>query len=237
MNKIIDTLNDLNSVSRASKVLFVITRYFNYKNPDDLDILVKKEDYSKFILSLKTLGYETSSHDNALGGRMKGSQINLVKKSRIKIDLHKDFTWRASKYFDLDIIWNNLNQVKIGSNKYYVPSEVNNAFILLVNVLFEKTYLNKSDFTYLKSNFHNIVLSDLLIKQSQKYNWPLSYGLFCNWFKNQKKQNRVIFVPVFIILLSYIEKLFRGLDFNIISFMYYVYFRTRYLIKGTLPYE
>ena len=88
------------------------------------------------MFGLKALGYSASSHDHALGGRVAAAQINLTKPGRIKIDLHKDFTWRRHRYLDLNLLWKKYPQI--------------NKFLIMINIIFEKSYLLKHDYLYLK---------------------------------------------------------------------------------------
>ena len=117
------TLEDLKNFN------FVLTR-FNSKfvKHDDLDVLVHSEDFEKFISTLEKYSYNRSSHDQALGGRITGMQVNLTKPGRIKIDLHQDFTWRRKQYIDIKKIWENskLNRV----------DPVWDAFLIMINVIF-----------------------------------------------------------------------------------------------------
>ena len=76
------TLQDLRGIN------YLLTRYNpNTGASDDLDILVRSKDFEGSIYSLERLGYKQSSHDQALGGRIAGIQVNLNRPGRIKIDL------------------------------------------------------------------------------------------------------------------------------------------------------
>lgn len=77
MSRLIKTLKDI----RKTNIEFVLTRFDAYaKDHDDLDILVTKSQFDEFVVTLKAMGYKSLSHDQALGGRIKGAQINLTKK-------------------------------------------------------------------------------------------------------------------------------------------------------------
>ncbi len=237
MNELTHTLKDLTRASKSCKVKFVITRFITDKAPDDLDVLVHSQDFDKFIQELEGLDYISSSHDNALGGRIKGEQKNLVKESRIKIDLHKDFTWRGSRYFDNDIIWNNLEIIKTKHGSYSKPKDVYNAFIVMINILFEKTYVNQLELSFIQNNLDQIIESKELYHQAEKYGWANSYLRMCSWLKKQKPVAKITFLPVLLVLFTYIEKILKASTFNLTSFVYYMFFTTRYFLKETLPYE
>jgi hypothetical protein len=210
IDKVRKTLNDLEGIN------YLLTRFNkNAVSVDDLDILVRPNDFDRTITQLREKGYISSSHDQALGGRVPGAQINLTKPNRIKVDLHKDFTWRAKRYLDLDIVW---------SKEKFVDK-----FLVFINVLFEKTYIDREDYDYIWKDKDKIFFNPGFISQAQKYGWKNTFNKFKDW--NPKKADLPIFLPLSIVFTSYIEK------FHLISFMYYVFFRVRFLIKRKLPYD
>lgn len=238
MNKLRKTLIDL-SILKRENINFVVTRFWRDSKvePDDLDILVIKKDFNKVITLLIEQNYQSLSHDQALGGRIKGMQRNLVNDSRIKIDLHQDFTWKKSHYLDLNLVWNNLEQEKVAGIKCLMPKVIVDVFIIIINIIFEKTYINKSDYDYVKKYVQNVFNDITFDDQARKYGWILTYRLFKRWFKLTKKNKYPIFIPIYLVICSYFEKLIHDKKIDIISFMYYVFFRARYQINGVLPYE
>ena len=232
------TLEELQNLENQN-IEYLLTR-FNRKatsEPDDLDILVRKRDFQKVIRLLNKVGYQSFSHDQALGGRIKGMQKNLVKKDRIKIDLHQDFTWRKTRYLDLHFIWNKMETHKIDGINFLQPQVEIDAFIILINTIFEKTYINKSDFTYIKDYLPLIINNTIFDEQAKKYGWSKTYHLFKKWYLSSKMNSTPIFLPVYLIIFSYIEKFVKDKKIDLISFMYYVFFRIRFQINGVLPYE
>lgn len=234
------TVTEINKVLSKNKIRFILTRFNGSEKtePDDLDILVPNIFFKKVIKVCKEQGYKTSSHDNALGGRIKGMQINLMKPLRIKIDLHQDFTWRKTRYFDLDLIWNNLEMTKINGINIPAPEATIDAFIVMVNLIFEKTYINKEDFDYFNRSkdkiFNNINFDD----QAKKYYWYKTFSKFKSWFNNIENQpNFPIFLPAKLVFYSYLEKLWGERKIDVISLLYYIFFRIRYRITEVLPYE
>ncbi|KKP80021.1 MAG: hypothetical protein UR81_C0036G0007 [Candidatus Levybacteria bacterium GW2011_GWB1_35_5] len=212
------TLEDLKNFN------FVLTR-FNSKfvKHDDLDVLVHSEDFEKFISTLEKYSYHRSSHDQALGGRITGMQVNLTKPGRIKIDLHQDFTWRRKQYIDIKKIWENskLNRV----------DPVWDAFLIMINVIFEKTYFISDDFEVFFSQWQKIKNSPELVQQTVQYGWNNTFINFKSWMENQQQELKFpLFLPAKLVLYSYLEK------FDLISFLYYLFFRTRYLFIRKLPY-
>jgi hypothetical protein len=237
MNKLISTLKELQQAANVCNADFVLTRYIEGKSPDDLDILVQTVDFDKFVASLENLGYKSASHDGALGGRIKGAQLNLLKDARIKIDLHKDFTWRAAKYMDINLVWRNLEKISISNTQYNMPKKEYDAFLVLINILFEKTYINKAEILYINNNIDKINSNPIFFSQSEKYNWASSYLKMGSWLRKQEVKESIVFLPVELVIWSYLERLFKGGTFNLKSFAYYIFFRLRYSLKKTLPYE
>ena len=199
------------------------------EEPDDLDILIKKVDFPVFIKQLSRVGYSQYSHDQALGGRVNGMQVNLVKADRIKIDLHQDFTWRKKYYCDLSLIWKKSVISEIRKISMKEPAPNINAFIIAINTIFEKTYLEKGDWKYLEKN---LKVLPIFSSQARKYGWYRTWFGFVKWWKNVKAGDQFpVFLPFKLIFLSYLEK------FNFVSLLYYLFFRTRFFLNKTLPYS
>lgn len=233
------TLLELGVLSK-SNIKFVLTRFpRDYKKePDDLDILVDSKDFSKTILALNKIGYRAFSHDQALGGRIKGMQKNLVKENRIKIDLHQDFTWKKSHYLDLNLIWRNVEMQTVEGVNCMVPEIEIDAFIIMINTIFEKTYITKNDWIYAKKYFPRVFLKDSFYDEAKKYGWAKTYNFFKDWFtKIDKPTEFPVFMPISSVLFSYLEKLWHDKKIDVVSLMYYIFFRTRFVISKQLPYE
>lgn len=224
------TLVELNKVLAQAKIDFVLTRFNFFKDdPGDIDILVRPGSFNQAVSALEKSGYTSSPHDQALGGRIGGAQINLVKQNRIKIDLHKDFTWRKNYYFDLDLIWQNLETKTVAGVKVKAPRSDVDALVVAINIMFEKTYITQADWEYLQKFFSGTNF----LAQIKRYGWGGTYARFSKWWENRKKrrQSFPVFLPLTLILYSYFEK------FEPVSLAYYFFFRTRYLINKSLPYE
>lgn len=211
MNLVQKTLSDLAGVN------YILTRFDKSSNsvPDDLDILVKPANFQPTVDLLLAKGYVATSHDKAFGGRLRGMQINLARMDRIKIDLHQDFTWRKSRYLDLNLVWDQQSQI--------------DQFLVLINTIFEKTYLLKPEYAFLKS----FIPTPLFLAQTDTYGWRRSYTLFLKWWSKQSTLDyrSPVFLPVRLVLQSYLDK------FEPISLAYYLFFRTRYAFIKKLPYD
>lgn len=193
----------------------LLTRRVPNSPVNDLDVLVRPEDFSKVVNYFVSRGYQTSSHDQALGGRIPGAQINLTKPGQTKIDLHQDFTWRKSHHLDLDLVWAKTPHI--------------DEFLVLINVIFEKTYLLQPEYQFLTG----FTPTPLFESQAEKHGWVKSYQHFLSWWSSQqyKPYSSPVFLPVSLVLSSYIEK------FEPISLLYYIFFRTRYAFTRILPYD
>lgn len=216
MIKLNQTIKDLEIASKQGKFKYLITRYNpKQKNVDDLDVLVNEKDFEKVVGELEKLGYVASSHDHALGGRVKGAQVNLNKTNRIKIDLHKDFTWRAKRYIDLELVWSQKDLV--------------DEFLVFINVIFEKAYIDREDYEYIWGKKNRVFENKEFEHQAKKYGWLATFIAFKSWKPNIK--SLPVFLPLSLIFTSYLEK------FHLISFLYFIFFRFRYLIWRILPYD
>jgi len=230
MSNLKQTIKDIKTVSEKSNLQFCLTR-FNKEDVSDLDLLVKKNQYKKTIFSFENMGYRSFSHDHALGGRKKNNQKNLVKKNRIKIDLHKDFTWRRKRYIDLKLIWKGLRKKNIEGIEINVPKKEIDSFLVVINIIFEKTYITRDDKSSVEY-FLKINNKQKYFEQASKYGWEKSLKKFLAWASGEKRGGKKIkFLPFDLILYSYIQKP------DLVSFIYYLFFRIRYLKKKKLPYD
>jgi len=235
-----NTLTDISDACSEYKIRFAITRFDSFKKslPSDIDLLITGTDFLKTINVFNKEGYKSFSHDQALGGRIKGMQINLVKPRRIKIDLHQAFTWRKSKYFDLKLIWDNLQPTKIEGININLPKTDIDAFIVLVNIIFEKTYLNENEFSYIKRMSKDIFDNQIFGDQALRFGWGNSFEKFKSWFKkSQNRKDYPVFLPFNLIIYSYWEKFIFDFKIDVISLLYYLFFRLRFLLNKQLPYE
>lgn len=219
-NALNNTLKDLQGLN------FILTRFNpKAKKYDDLDVLVHTEDFEECIRKLEKSGYIQSSHDKALGGRISKMQINLTRPERVKIDLHRDFTWRKKRYLDVEKIWLNSTQNRVNSTW--------DAFLVMINVIFEKTYFMPDDYEMFHTQWQLIKNSEEFMYQVNLYGWKNTFHTFKNWIDNQPAEDKKfpLFLPVKLVLFSYFEK------YNFISLIYYLFFRLRFMINRRLPYE
>jgi len=234
-NKFHQTIKDLDKALTSGNIAWLLTRLLsNSIKVDDLDILVKEKDFNKAIQELGNIGYQMFSHDMALGGRKKGYQVNLVKKGRIKIDLHKDFTWRGSKYIDSSAIWKSKKKVEFGDLGVHTPSKDVDTFLIFINILFEKTYITAEDKEILQRQ--SVLSKKDLVVQARKYHWEKSLKMFTNWLHKREEFKFPQFLPFFLVLYSYMEKFRHERQLDLISLTYYFFFRTRHIFTGKLPY-
>lgn len=240
MKKFYDTISEISRIFAKNSIEFVLTRFDKDSefDPEDLDILVPRDSFDKTIQILVENGYTGSSHDQALGGRIKGMQMNLTKAERIKIDLHQDFTWKVSRYFDLDLIWKNLKVESAQGLRYPASSKATDVFVVIINIIFEKTYLKKEDYYYIKKNFKEVSKDPLFITQATNYGWPKTFSWFIKWFDSVDASGKwPVFLPTGLVINSYVEKFLHEKRVNITSLLYYLFFRVRFALNGVLPYD
>lgn len=240
MTKLSETLREICEIFSENNIVFVLTR-FNRQNkilPNDLDLLVKAKDLGRTIKAFEANDYAISSHDVALGGRIPGMQKNLTKSSRIKIDLHQHFTWRKTRYFSLNLIWENLEKTKINGVALYVPKIYHDVFIVLVNIIFEKTYITLNDFDHIKKHLSGVFSNATFGNEAKKYGWLRTYKGFILWWETRasRMESFPVFLPVSLIIFSYLEKLLHDKKLDVVSLLYYFFFRIRYLLNKTIPY-
>lgn len=240
MNKTNQAIAEMVIILAQQKIKFVVTRFNKTDdNAGDLDVLVKPSDFIEVKKALTINGYKSFSHDRAFGGRLLGKQVNLVKKSRVKIDLHQDFTWRGSRYLDTNFIWVSTKMNRIGKTSVLIPSKSVDSFLELINWIFERTYITKKEFTYYWQDIKKAVLIDpVYYRQALKFGWGNTFIKFKRWSNVIYKPDKFpIFLPFHIILYSYFEQLINKKTFNLTSFLYYLFFYLRFAINKRLPYD
>lgn len=240
MNKFYNTISEISRIFTKNDIEFVVTRFNrnSLKEPDDLDILVKPNSFKKTVRVLEENGFRSLSHDEALGGRIKGMQVNLIKPSKIKIDLHQDFTWRASRYFNLDLVWKRLKTETAEGLEYPAPDKDVDTFIVVINIIFEKAYLKKEDYNYIQKSLDEISKNPLFETHATSHGWNKSFDYFIKWFRSIDTPNTwPVFLPFGLVINSYIEKFLQEKRFNIVSLLYYLFFRARFFLNGILPYN
>lgn len=235
MNSLKLTLGDLNAALEKNKIKFLLTR-FNELSVSDLDILVDSKDFNSAISLMRNLGYKIQSHDHALGGRKKGSQVNLAKPQRVQVDLHKDFTWRKTNYVDLDILWEENISKNVEDINVRQPKTEKDLFLILINIIFEKTYITRADWESLSKILPNILGREEFDKQATKYHWEKTWNHFKSWMLKSHKTKFPIFLPITLVFYSYWEKLIGNRHIDLRSLLYYIFFRARYLLVQKLPY-
>lgn len=240
MNKFKDTISEISNIFNDNEIQFVLIGFDknNTNKLNDLDILVRSNFFQKSIQVLEANGYKSSSHDQALGGRTKNMQMNLTKLERINIDLHQDFTWRSSKYFDLDLIWKNLIIEKIENVNFHTPEKVIDVFLVIVKIIFEKTYFKKEEYFFIKGIINEISSRIELQVNSSRFGWEKSFNYFIEWFMLLDTPRKwPIFLPISLVINSYVEKFQKDKKINFVSLVYYFFFRVRFVLNKVLPYD
>ena len=104
-------------------------------------------------------------------------------------------------------------------------------FLIMINVIFEKTYFVQEDFEVF-SQWEKIKNSPEYVQQTIQYGWNNTFVNFKSWMEGQQQKSKsLLFLPVRLVLSSYLEK------FDFMSLGYYLFFRIRYVVNNSLPYE
>lgn len=128
--------------------------------------------------------------------------------------------------------------MKITGYSINVPTELIDAFLVMINVIFEKTYVTSEEYEILWPNMKKILEDNIVYQQANKFGWDSTLEKFTNWKKKRDKiTDFPVFLPFSLIIYSYFEKLTKKRTFHPTSFLYYFFFRIRYLLNKTLPYD
>jgi hypothetical protein len=232
------TIATISSLFKDANIEWILTRFVvrDEQMADDLDVLIHSRDFEKAKDAFRRNGFSLLSHDAALGGRLAGYQINVVKRGFVKIDLHKDFTWRRTKYFSDSFFWEGKIEKDINHTKVFVPGDAENAFLVSTNVIFEKTYFSKHEYEFVMKN-HELMCSDRIVDQARRHGWAKTYVGFCKWIGPKKSPSFPLFLPWGLVAVSFWEKTIHDRQIDIVNLMYTLFFRVRYTLTKQLPYE
>ncbi|MDO8638510.1 MAG: nucleotidyltransferase family protein [Candidatus Daviesbacteria bacterium] len=255
LTKLSDTLIFCNEVLKDFS--FLVTRTFKYIPyvTFDVDVYIPKSEFKKVIKVFKDNGCNVGSHDNSLGGRIPGSQINIFKKGLLTIDLHNDFTWQKRKFLDLDFVSLNYREENIAGVNVRIPSPEVELILCVADITHERFNITLLDLIWLRGLSKEIKKWDLVNKQIKIFKWERTFNVvakiingmsvdlygesFIRGVKSlENKYSLPYFLPLQLCWLSYLENVLANKKFPFISFAYMHYCKFRYYLSGKkkMPY-
>ena len=195
----------------------------------DLDIVVKPNDFWRVQEIFQQNNFTIGDHNKSLSGRIFNCQCNILGDNILPIDVHIDFTWLKSRYFDTSAIFEKTEITTIFDKP--VPTWRPEYEILArsASIIFEKFAINYLDFFILDKLLTQPIDLDFIKTQTKQYHWDEQFTLLLNKFK--KIKNNEINLPQFLTVSElyqiFRKKIQREKDLPIIPLLYLIYRRLR----------
>lgn len=230
---------------------WLVTRTFKYIPyvTFDVDIYIPQDEFKKAIEKFENSGCGIKSHDNSLGGRIPGAQVNVFKEGLLTIDLHKNFTWQKREFIDTSLLFQKKRSKYIAGLKVDIPSPEVELLLCLSDIGHERFNITLLDLIWLKGLSIEIKDWQIIFQQPQKYGWNRVFkhlsrminGMAIDIYGkeiiprvgNKKGEYELpYFLPLYVCWLSFIENILHRKNFPIIPFLYMHYCRARYYLSG-----
>lgn len=145
------------------------------KNPSDLDILVRKEDF----ISVKKLFMKVAEN-------VRISKIHKAVTFHIKglldIDLHYDISWLNKRVLSNRFVWCNQRKVNVSNTNLTLPSKEAQYLILAAHSIFQHHYSKQEEFKFLNSLKPSKLKWGKMKSASKSYGWLDELLMFNNYF-------------------------------------------------------
>lgn len=230
---------------------FLITRTYKYIPyvTFDVDLYIRKENFSKVIEKFQESGCIAKSHDHSLGGRIPKTQVNIIKFPYLTIDLHNDFTWEKMKYLDSDLLLLNIRNQKIEGIDVPIPSAEVEFLLCMADISHERFSITLLDLIWIMGLSKEIKDWEMIFAQAKKYGWNGTFldtariinGMMLSMVGKEiipavgcksGNYNLPYFLPLSISYRSYLENFIKNGRFPITSFTYMHYSLIRYYLSG-----
>jgi hypothetical protein len=237
---------------------WLVTRTFKYSPyvTFDVDVFIPENEFRKAVDKLKKNGCQIKSHDNSLGGRFSGAQVNVIKDGLLTIDLHNDFTWQKRKFLDPKFVIVNSRFQIITGVKVKIPSPEVEFILCMADITHERFNVTLLDLIWIHGLSKEIKKWEDIFQQIKLYKWNRVFTYTAakinimlesiynkqlipiNVSSSKFEYNLPYFLPLKLCWLSYIENFLSSGRFPAVSFAYMHYCKIRYYISGQkqMPY-
>ena len=190
LNLILEISNEL------GKDLLVIKLHNPYPLTfDDVDLLVRREDFRDIVHALETRGMHDVSKQIKLASikhlQHRKQEISMWKKGFLEIELYSDFSWSRLDSLDVSFCWQNARKVNIFGIECSVPSPEADILILINHAIFKEGKVTLRDFLYINSVLNHKIDIKTLLMEAKKFGWERSFLTLISklreWYKSPDK--------------------------------------------------
>ncbi len=224
------TLDEMVKICKKYNIEFLL--YKTYKFIDeviwwDIDIIVKKNDFNKFLDVFEKEWWECEEDEKL--------KWKCDKKWYLTIEPHVSVSWLGRQYLEEHHLWENPINVNIDWKKYNNVNMNIEIISIYAKILFEPEYLDLYDYIIIKRE-HKIwykILSNLI---DNTWLWSLKYLIIK--FKDKKILNRKLpfFINSFVLFYLNLFFFFKTWKVNSRVFIHNFYWKRRYKFKNILPF-
>ncbi len=186
----------------------------------DIDLIVHKKDFQKFLDIFSELGFNSVEDEPGKG--------KCVKEGCNVIEPHITISWRGNSYFDEKELWKYTKEVNINNKQYLVSSDNIETFIAIAQLFYEPEYIDLYTMFQLKA-------SSTLI-QSLPHHKQVQF--FIDNVNQQRSVAFPVFAPLMLFMKLWTKELFvsKNLKTYLLHCIFYVYWRLRYKFIKKLPF-
>jgi len=158
---------------------------------DDVDILVRQEDFRDVVRALETRGMRDISRQTRLAQikrlQHRNQEVSMWKKGFWEIELYTDFSWSRLPSLNTSFCWRNTRSVNIFGIECQVPSLEAELLILVNHAIFKEGKVTLRDFLYI--NFILDKKTDVKIPyaEAKNFGWEQSFQVLISklreWYK------------------------------------------------------
>src|SRR3989344_1779776 len=234
---------------------YLVTRTYKYIDyvTFDVDLFVGNQHFNRVVDKFEARGFSIESHDNSLGGRLPGMQVNIKKAGLLTIDLHQDFTWQKRQFLEPKSVMRNPKERKIAGISVLTPSPEVELLLCIADIAHERFSITLLDLIWLKGLSKEIRDWNFVFNQAKKYKWlnvfkkvssivnQIALDIYGQTIVGNVSPKKGFYqLPYFLSLptcwMIYINTLLGYSHFPVVSFLYMHYNQFKYLIKNQMPY-
>lgn len=212
-------------------LLYKTHRFIDGVVDGDIDLIVKPEDFDKFLEVFAKQGFDCIEDEPRKG--------KCTKPGFLVIEPHIGVSWRGQQYLDQEFLWQDTVEISYQfQNQKFAVKNVSyqlEAVAIFYNVFFEPNYLDLRSLLNLKLFQTKTDFKKLPIQAPIK-----KYIISLVQDSSLKKSFFPIFAPVFLFLSQWSKAFFVdkkvSLKIYILHIIFYFYWRLRYSLIQVLPY-
>lgn len=178
--ELLEIKESIDEVKKHIKEYIIFKTYRGENFPrigNDIDVLVKSKNLNSIKKQFVAMGYHTEYDDP------KEKSVGLLKKGQKKIHLQGAITWCWTQYLDEDLIYHKPRSAIYNGQKINIPNVNADLLIHIAHMNFEPLLMMYSELLYLFKLIPEVDF-DILLEQTQKYNWQKTFLRTLNLINN-----------------------------------------------------